>query len=77
MEGDAVLALLEGATELRVAKGRKTVRIDLGEGRPPEDHLLELMLGRSGKLRAPALRAGTVIVVGYNGDLLESVFEAE
>lgn len=29
------------------------------------------MLGRSGKLRAPTIRSGTRLIVGFNGDLLE------
>ena len=70
------MALLEGMTELRVAKGRKVVRVPLSDRRPSDAELLALMLGRSGKLRAPALKVGTVIVVGYNGDVLESVFGA-
>ena len=65
-------------TELRVAKGQKVVRVRLGdgEGRPSDDELLALMLGRSGKLRAPALQVGTIVVVGYNRDILESVLGA-
>lgn len=60
-------------TELRVARGRKVVRVPLSDDWPPDDELLALMLGRSGKLRAPTLQAGTIIVVGYNRDILESV----
>lgn len=63
-------------TELRVARGRKVVRVLLGEGRPPDDELLALLLGRSGKLRAPALQVGTIVVVGYNRDILESALGA-
>lgn len=66
--------MLAGAAELRVAKGKRVQRIDLAEGRPPDDELLDLMLGRSGKLRAPALRAGAVVVVGWNQEMLESLF---
>lgn len=74
--GAAALALLEGVTELRVAKGRKIVRVPLDAERPSDHDLLALMLGRSGKLRAPALKAGMVMVVGYNGDILQSLWGA-
>lgn len=30
------------------------------------------MLGRSGKLRAPTIRADNKLIVGFNGDLLGS-----
>jgi arsenate reductase-like glutaredoxin family protein len=56
-----------------VAKGKKIVRFDLRNDRPSDDELLDHMLGRSGALRAPSLRAGRTFVVGYNADLLESV----
>jgi arsenate reductase-like glutaredoxin family protein len=37
---------------------------------PPTDkQLLEVMLGRSGTLRAPTLRRGNVLLVGYNDDM--------
>lgn len=72
IEGEAALSVLKGADELYVAKGRKTVHIDLGKNRPTDDELLALLLGRSGKLRAPTIRAGKKIIVGFNADLLES-----
>ncbi len=38
--------------------------------RPTDETLLALLLGRSGKLRAPTMRAGTTLLVGYNVELL-------
>jgi hypothetical protein len=58
--------------ELYVAKGKKIVQFDLSTARPSDDELLGLLLGRSGKLRAPAIRVGTKFVVGYNPDILET-----
>ena len=67
--------LLEGMTELCVAKGKKVVRVDLSaEDRPPDSELVELMVSRWGKLRAPAMKVGTTLVVGHNRDMLASVF---
>ncbi len=78
MTADEALALLEGMTELRVAKGRKVVRVDLSsEARPPDGKLVSMMVSRWGRLRAPAMRVGTTFVVGYNRDLLASVFGTE
>ncbi len=74
MEED-VPSLLEGMTELCVAKGKKVVRVDLSsEDRPPDNELVAMMVSRWGKLRAPAMRVGTTFVVGYNRDILASVF---
>ena len=72
VEGPAALALLDGVTDLYVAKGKKVVQFDLTAARPSDDELLGLLLGRSGKLRAPAIRVGTRFVVGYNPDILET-----
>lgn len=70
MDAEGALALLEGLTDLYVAKGKKTVHFDLAHARPPDDEILTLILGRSGTLRAPAIRRGSVLVVGFNPDIL-------
>ncbi len=46
------------------------MHFDLTADRPSDDALLEVLLGRSGKLRAPSVRTGTTLLVGYNEDLL-------
>ena len=73
IEGNAALGVLDGVTDLHVAKGRRSVHVDLAKGRPSDDELLALMLGRSGKLRAPALRSGGTLIVGYSQELLEAI----
>jgi len=35
---------------------------------PSDDELLGYMLGRSGTLRAPTLRRGKTLLVGFNAD---------
>jgi len=71
IEGDAALTLLDGVKDLYVAKGKKSVHFDLTSARPSDDELLSHMLGRSGKLRAPAMRSGDRLIVGFNSELLE------
>ena len=68
--GTAALVLLADATELFVAQGQRVLRFDLTSQRPTDEELLPLLLGRSGKLRAPAFRCGTRLIVGYNQALL-------
>lgn len=70
MTGEDALSILDGITDLYVAKGRRVQHFDLAHDRPSDGELLGLMLGRSGKLRAPAMRAGTRLIVGYNEELL-------
>jgi arsenate reductase-like glutaredoxin family protein len=70
IEGEDALRLLDGVRHLYVAKGRKAEHFDLSEDRPDDETLLSMMLGRSGKLRAPVVRSGDTLVVGYNADVL-------
>ena len=70
VEGREALALLAGVSELIVAKGRKTLRYDLAGKRPSDAELLGVLLGRSGKLRAPSMRLGAKFLVGYNSVML-------
>ena len=68
--GTAALALLKDATALFVAQGQRVLHFDLTSQRPSDEELRQLLLGRSGKLRAPAFRCGTSLIVGYNQALL-------
>tara|TARA_B100001750_G_C15181038_1_gene434068 strand:- start:11 stop:283 length:273 start_codon:yes stop_codon:yes gene_type:complete len=70
IEGEAALLLLAEMSVLIVARGKKTIRIDLTGGRPSDSELLEMLLGRSGKLRAPAMRIGNRVLIGYNSEIL-------
>tara|TARA_B100000427_G_C15140125_1_gene434043 strand:- start:61 stop:258 length:198 start_codon:yes stop_codon:yes gene_type:complete len=60
-----------GVKDLYIAKGKKSLHFDLSSDRPSDEELLGHLLGRSGKLRAPAIRSGDLLVVGYSGDLLQ------
>lgn len=59
--------------ELYVGKGKKLVHFNLKKDRPGDDELAELMLGRSGTLRAPVLRIGKKLIVGFNEEALQKV----
>jgi hypothetical protein len=76
LEGEAALSVLQGITRLDVAKGSRIVSLDLQKERPGDEELLELLLGRSGKLRAPAVRSGSRLLIGFNPALLEMLLEA-
>jgi|SRR5262245_15611652 len=66
IKGDAALDVLKGVDELYVAKGKKVVHVDLKEARPPRAELLGLLLGPTGNLRAPTVRKGGTLVVGFD-----------
>ena len=68
------LALVRQADRLVVAKGKKLTELDLGGERPSDDTVAKLMLGPTGNLRAPTLRVGRTLVVGYNEEALTETF---
>lgn len=65
---DEALALLVGATKLCVMKGQNVQSIDLVKNRPSDDDLAKVMLGPTGNLRAPTIRKGKTLLVGFHGD---------
>jgi hypothetical protein len=70
---DAAIAMARKARRLIAAKGKKVTVIDLAKDRPSDAVLAELLLGPTGNMRAPAMRVGQTLLVGYNDD----VFAAE
>ena len=64
--GNAALRVLDDIDTLYVIKGTKVVHVDLKRDRPGKDELLGLLLGPTGNLRAPAVRKGRTLVVGFD-----------
>jgi arsenate reductase-like glutaredoxin family protein len=52
--------------ELYVTRGKKVVHLDLRNARPPRAELLALLLGPSGNLRAPTIRKGRTLIIGFD-----------
>jgi arsenate reductase-like glutaredoxin family protein len=67
------LALAREASEILVAKGKKTVRVDMKKDAPSDEDLLKLLLGPSGNLRAPTLRKGKTLLVGFDPEAYSRV----
>ncbi len=73
---DEALALARQAGRLLVARGRKLIEIDMKRDRPDDETLAGLLLGRSGTLRAPALRRGRTLIVGFHPEAFERLVGA-
>ncbi|MDR3617593.1 MAG: ArsC family (seleno)protein [Candidatus Obscuribacterales bacterium] len=71
-EADA-LKLAGSADQLYATKGTKLVHFDLHKDKPADETLLSLMIGPSGNLRAPTLRVGKTLLVGFNEEAYEKV----
>lgn len=60
------LALAREMDEIYATKGRALVHVDLKKDKPGDAALLELLIGRTGNLRAPVLRLGRILIVGFD-----------
>ncbi len=69
-KGDA-RDLAKAASRVIVAKGKKVS--DFKPGAKPSAEVIEAMLGPTGNLRAPTIRRGKLVLVGFN----EETFTAE
>jgi arsenate reductase-like glutaredoxin family protein len=67
-EPAAALALVREAGRVIVAKGKKVVAFDMKRNPPDDDTLLAHILGPSGKLRAPVIRRGSTLLIGFAED---------
>ncbi|MBS0204398.1 MAG: hypothetical protein JSS49_15950 [Planctomycetes bacterium] len=72
VEADA-LKLAGQVNELYVTRGTKVIHINLKTDRPDDETLLGLLIGPSGKLRAPTLKIGKTMIVGFDQETYEQV----
>ena len=68
------LELLGQVDELYATKGTKVIHVDLKKERPDDETLLNLVIGPSGKLRAPTLKKGRTLIVGFDEATYQHVF---
>lgn len=68
---DDAAKLAREASQVIVAKGRKLEEFEGGEA---SAEVVAAMLGPTGNLRAPCIRAGKTLLVGFNEEAYERVF---
>ena len=66
IKGEAALGVLKDVDDLYAVRGKKVVHVDLKREKPDKATLLGLLLGPTGNLRAPTLRKGRTLVVGFD-----------
>lgn len=71
---DDALALARSASRVLVAKGRGVVEFDMRKNPPDDDTLVAHLLGRTGNLRAPTIRIGRTLLVGFSDEGYRHVF---
>ena len=68
------LSLAGAASRVIVAKGNRVV--EFRPGRDEAEEIADAMLGPTGNLRAPTIRVGKTVVVGYNDEVYQELLGA-
>jgi hypothetical protein len=68
------LALAKSADVVIAARGKKPVTFDLKNDAPNDDILAAHLLGPTGNLKAPALRRGRMLIVGFGKEAYRQAF---
>lgn len=63
---DEALKLARSVARVVVGRGKKVLVFDMKKSPPADEELAEVLLGRSGNLKAPTLRIGQTLLVGFN-----------
>jgi hypothetical protein len=69
---DGARELLKDADEIYIAKGKKIDHFVMKTANPEE--VVPLMLGPTGNLRAPTLRKGRTLMVGFDSATYQKLF---
>jgi arsenate reductase-like glutaredoxin family protein len=72
LQADDAMMLLSGISRLVAMKGKKVV--EFNPKQDAEDECLAALLGPTGNLRAPTIRTGKTLLVGFNEDSYSEVF---
>ena len=68
------MKLARQVSELYSIRGKKVVHLKMKD-KPDEKTLVGLLLGPTGNLRAPTMRKGKTLVVGFNEETYKKVLK--
>lgn len=71
---NAALAMLTDVDRIYSTKGKRVTCVDLTQENLSNETLLSLLLGPKGNLRAPTLRVGRTLLVGFDQATYDRVF---
>lgn len=69
------LDLARSVKTIYACKGSKLTEIDMAKDKPGDEEILEALLGPTGNLRAPTMKFGDRLLVGFNEDLFKSILK--
>jgi hypothetical protein len=73
---DEALKLAKSVHTVVVARGKKVVTFDMRAAPPDDDTLAAHLLGPTGNLKAPTLRLGQTLLVGFGDAAYQQVLSA-
>lgn len=65
--------LLVGIDRLISGKGKSAVSVDLRKAKPDWQELAKLMIGPYGNLRAPVIRIGKTLIIGFHEETYREI----
>jgi arsenate reductase-like glutaredoxin family protein len=68
IDRDGTLKLMQTVSRVIAVKGKKVLDFSLKKNQAPAEDLMSAVIGPSGNLRAPAIRRGKTLVVGFHPD---------
>jgi hypothetical protein len=71
---DEALKLARSVETVVVARGKQVVAFDMKKAPPDDDTLAAFLLGPTGNLKAPTLRKGKTLLVGFGEAAYREVF---
>lgn len=69
IDAAGALELARSVNDVYAAKGKKVVHVNIKKDKPDDETLSKMIVGPSGNLRAPALRKGKTLIVGFNDEM--------
>ena len=66
--------IFKGARRILACKGKKVQEFDMRSAAVTDEVLEAAVLGPSGNLRAPTLRTGSTVVVGFHAEVYADLF---
>ena len=77
LQGESALTLTRMASRVLVAKGKNVVTFDMKNNPPDDETLLKHLLGPTGNLRAPTVRRGKTLLVGFSEEEFTPLFQGK
>ncbi len=75
LQKDDALQLVQQVDEVYATRGQKVVHVNLKKEKPDDETLTKLLIGPSGNLRAPTLRKGKTLIVGFDEATYEKLLK--